>query len=73
MSASNDVKRIIEERGIKQSFIAQKIGMHPKTFNALLNGRKVFDVIYVVPICEALGISPNELLGFCRHPEEEGA
>ena len=64
VSASNNVKNLIEELGMKQSYVAHKIGMHPKTFNALLNGRKTFDVMYVVPICKALGISPNELLGF---------
>lgn len=70
MSASNNVKKIIEERGLKQSYVAQKVGMHPKTFNALLNGRKTFDVIYLTPICEALDITPNELLGFEPLKEE---
>lgn len=64
MKASSNVKKIIEDRGLKQSYVAQKIGLHPKTFNALLNGRKTFDVVYVVPICKALGITPNQLLGF---------
>lgn len=64
MSASSNVKKIIESRGLKQNYVAQQIGLHPKTFNALLNGRKTFDVVYVVPICNALGITPNQLLGF---------
>lgn len=64
LSVSSKVKKEIENKGLKQSYVAQKIGMNPKTFNGLLNGRKTFDVSYLIPICKAIGISPNELLGF---------
>lgn len=64
MKAATNVKKIIESRGLKQSYIAEKVGLNPKTFNALLNGRKTFDVSFVVPICRALDITPNQLLGF---------
>ena len=64
MKAATNVKKIIESRGLKQSYIAEKVGLNPKTFNALLNGRKTFDVSSVVPICRALDITPNQLLGF---------
>ena len=69
MKVSSRVKQEIENKGLKQSYVAQKIGMNPKTFNGLLNGRKTFDVNYLVPICKAIGLSPNELLGFSKESE----
>ncbi len=69
MKVSSKVKQEIENKGLKQSYVAQKIGMNPKTFNGLLNGRKTFDVNYLVPICKAIGLSPNELLGFSKESE----
>ena len=69
MKVSSKVKQEIENKGLKQSCVDQKIGMNPKTFNGLLNGRKTFDVNYLVPICKAIGLSPNELLGFSKESE----
>lgn len=58
---AENVKNIIKEKGYKQNAIASRIGMNEKSFNALLNGRKIFDSKYVVPISEALGVTPNDL------------
>ena len=42
-------------------------GYDPKKFNALLRGRKRLTSDDVVPICKALGVTPNELFGI-DHP-----
>ena len=36
------LKQIIAETGLKQKFIARKIGLHPTYLSQLLNGRRPF-------------------------------
>lgn len=57
------IRSIIEERGMKHSAVARKAGMTPRQLCDMLHGRKTFDVRYVIPLCSALGITPNELFG----------
>ena len=64
MSATDMIYKIIDEKCLKQSGAA---GYDPKKFNALLRGRKRLTSDDVVPICKALGITPNELFGI-DHP-----
>ena len=55
------IEMVIVEKGLKKQAVAQKIGMTPQQFSDLLNGRRIMKVTDVIPICEALDISPNEL------------
>lgn len=59
--------KIIDEKCLKQSAVARAAGYDPKKFNALLRGRKRLTSDDVVPICKALGVTPNELFGI-DHP-----
>ncbi len=61
MSVAEKIYVIIQEKNFKQSAIAVASGYNPKTFNNLLKGRKKITANDVVPICNALGITPNEL------------
>ena len=63
MIVADNAKRIIEEKGLKQSFVATRACYHVKTFNAMLNGRKVIKDIDVLRIANALEVTPNELFG----------
>lgn len=56
-----NIKKIIDEKGIKQCKIASRIGMSGAEFSRMLNGRKVVRACYVPAIAEALGVSPNDL------------
>lgn len=58
---ADNIKKIIQQKGIKQKAIANTIGMSEQRFSDLLNGRKSFDVKFVVPIAKALGVTPNDL------------
>lgn len=58
---TNNIKAIMAEKGLKQRAVAEGAGLEYKKFNNLLNGRKTFDVMYVDPICKALGVTPNDL------------
>ena len=73
MSATDMIYKIIDEKCLKQSAVARAAGYDPKKFNALLRGRKRLTSDDVVPICKALGITPNELFGIdhCAAPAEQ--
>lgn len=63
MSTAEMIYKIIDEKCLKQSAVARAAGYDPKKFNALLRGRKKMTSEDVVPICKALGVTPNELFG----------
>ncbi len=58
-----NIKAIIQEKGLKQKFVASKAGFTPQEFSSILCGRKSFKTEYVERVCAALGITPNELFG----------
>lgn len=62
-ATAENIKNLIEKNCYKQSLIARKAGYGVKTFNNMLNGRKLITDVDVVKIAEALGVSPNELFG----------
>ena len=58
-----NIRNAIQERGLKQKAIAERIGMDEKMFSNLLAGRKMMLADYVPKIAAALGVAPNELYG----------
>lgn len=58
------IERVIFEKGLKKQAVAQQIGMTPQQFSDLLSGRRMLKSGDIMPICEALDISPNELYGY---------
>lgn len=58
---AENVKQIINTRGLKQYIVAEKAGYPMQTFNNMLNGRKVITDYDVVKIANALNVTPNEL------------
>ena len=65
---ANNVRKIIASKGIKQIAVANKAGYSIKTFNNMLNGRKIISDVDVINIANALQVTPNELFG-CTHEE----
>lgn len=63
---ASNAKRIINERGYKQKAIAQIAGYDVKTFNNLLNGRKIMTDWDIIAISNTLGVTPNELFAAVR-------
>lgn len=59
----DNVKNLIRAKGLKQKFVAEKMGLSPQEFSNILTGRKKFTTEYVVPVCNALNITANELFG----------
>lgn len=56
-----NVKKIIEERGIKQKKAAELCGYSQNSFSAMLTGRKLIKAEDVIAICNGLNATPNEL------------
>lgn len=58
-----NIRKIINDKGLKHKYVAKKAGFKPQDFSNMLNNRKEFKTAYVVPLCNALGITPNDLFG----------
>lgn len=56
------VAKIIDEKGIKKSFVAEKIGIQKESLTRILNGKRSIYASEVLPLCEALGVNLEELL-----------
>ena len=56
-----NIRRIINERGLKQYAVAEKAGYTKNQFNAMLTGRKLITDTDVCKITKALDIDANTL------------
>ena len=50
------IKKFMEERGIKQSFLKEYLGVTASTVNALLNGNRGISAEEYFKICDALKV-----------------
>ena len=50
------IKRFMEERGIKQSFLKERLGMTASSVNALLNGNRGRSAEEYFKMCDALNV-----------------
>lgn len=55
----NRIKDYLNEKGIKQKMIAQKIGMDENTLSATLSGRRKMLACEYLSICDALQVPPD--------------
>lgn len=60
---ADNIKRIISEKGYKQTAIAQKAGHSSQQFSAIVCRRKVLKDTDIAAIANALNVTPNELFG----------
>lgn len=58
----SNIKRIIDEKGMKQGFVAEKAGFTKQEFSNILNDRrKLLRVEHLWDIAMTLGVSVNDL------------
>lgn len=63
----DNIKHIIEEKGMKQCVVAERAGFTKQEFSNFMNERrKLLRVEHIVPIANALGVEPNDLYGIER-------
>lgn len=53
------VRNLINERGLKNSAVAERCGYKEQEFSAMLNGRKLIKVCDIAKLSAALGVEPN--------------
>ena len=59
---TNNIKRLINKKGMKQSVVAHRAGFTPQDFSNMLNGRrKLIRIEHIPLIAKALEVNINEL------------
>lgn len=61
MSINRELKKIVEERGIKQSYICEKTGMSADSVSRILNSARKVTGEELLDICELLNLDPRDL------------
>lgn len=64
MKTGERLKYFLQERGLKQSVVAERIGMNRKSFNAILNGHVDLRADTLEDVCKFMGISPTVFFNF---------
>ena len=55
------ILRIINEKGMKQCAVAERVGVSKQMFSDMLNGRRLIKPSDIVAISKALDVTPNDL------------
>lgn len=58
------LKRVINERGIKQSFIAEKAGISPGTLSKIVRGESIPTLPVAIKIARVLETTVEDLWGY---------
>ena len=54
------IKEYMRKNGIKQSYVADKIGMPPQVLGQILNGNRKIETKEFFVLCEAIGVDAVE-------------
>lgn len=65
----SDIKKYLEENGIKQNYLSEKTGIPPAILNAIMNDKRKIEVNEYLKICDALELPLDY---FRPHDEENG-
>ena len=65
-----NIRRRIDEKGLKHCKVAENLGMTKNVFSGMLAGRKVIQASYLPLIAKTLDCTCDDLF---RRPEEQGA
>lgn len=57
------IKKILEEKGMSQRKLAQKMGISPSSLNQYVRGRKNVGLKIILKLCKTLDVSSDYLLG----------
>jgi transcriptional regulator with XRE-family HTH domain len=55
------IQRFIEQKGMKQCVVAERMGITPQMLNDMLNGRRLIKPVDISNAAKALEITPNDL------------
>ena len=66
----NTIRKVRENRNLTQVQLGEQIGVSGKTVSKWETGKGLPEVSLMMPLCETLNITVNELLSGERIPEE---
>ena len=58
---ATNVQKLIKERGLKQVYIAEQIGISPKDLSDMLNNRRYIHDEYIIAFAKIFGVSIDSL------------
>lgn len=65
MTVGKYLKNIIENKGLKQSHVAEMVGMTPQVLGQIMAGRRKIEVSEYYSICVAMGENPTKVAIEC--------
>lgn len=65
------IRKLISEKGLMQKYVAKKAGLTSDELSRILCGRKILKIEHIVPICNALDVTPDDLFGFSPEQHTE--
>ena len=65
-----NIKRIIKTQDLKKRAVATRAGLTPQNLSDMLAGRKIIKDTDIVPLANALGVTPNDLFGIDSNDEK---
>ena len=63
-----NIRRMLDERGIRQTKVAEKLSVSKYAFNNMLSGRRIIRAEYIPIIAQALGCTCNDIF---RVPKDD--
>ena len=69
---SQAVIHIINDRGLKQKSVAEKLGVSAQSFNDMLKGRRIIKAVEIERIAQVLQVEPNELFQHSNQKQDIG-
>lgn len=70
--AANNISRLIEEKGLKQIYVAEKAGYKAQELNDMLNGRRLIKACDIPRLALALNVEINEIYSVGKESEKDG-
>lgn len=62
MTDVKQLEKIIQQKGLKKGFVAEKIGVSRSTFYAQLKGETEFKASHIRSLCDVLDIKDDETI-----------
>ena len=62
METGLKIKKYLKDNGIKQTYIASRLGYGIKTFNSIINGHARVTTDFLVALCKELKVDPSIFL-----------
>lgn len=62
MRVYEKIKKYMEDKGIKQTYVSEKTGIPENTLSMILNGKRNLGADEMVEIFKALEVTPNDII-----------